>query len=63
MLATSVAAVGVRSKSKLVSDASLRGMSMTVLGIVFVLVSVAGLLEQCAGDAERDAERGEARPG
>jgi hypothetical protein len=44
MLATSVAAVGVRYKARLVTDASLRGMSMTLLAIVFALVSVAGLL-------------------
>jgi len=44
MLTTAVAFVAMRSRSKLVSDASLNRMAMTLLGISFMLASVAALL-------------------
>jgi hypothetical protein len=44
MLATAVAATGVRYRRTLLADARLRSMSGTLLSIAFVLVSVVGLL-------------------
>lgn len=44
MLATAVAFVGVRYRSRLLSDTQLNGMATTLLAICFVLVSVVALL-------------------
>lgn len=44
MLATAVAFVGVRYRSRLLEDAQLRRMAMTLLAICFVLVACVGLL-------------------
>lgn len=44
MLATAVAFVGVRYRSRLVTDAQLRGMATTLLAICFVLVSFVAIL-------------------
>lgn len=44
MLATAVAFVGVRYRSQLLGDASLRRMATTLLAICFVLVAVVGIL-------------------
>jgi hypothetical protein len=44
MLATAVAFVGVRCRSKLLSDASLNRMATALLAICFVLVSYLALL-------------------
>jgi hypothetical protein len=44
ILATSAAAIGVRHRSRVLSDAHLNGMAATLLAICFVLVSFAALL-------------------
>jgi hypothetical protein len=44
MLATAVAYVGVRYRSRLMTDSQLRGMATTVLAICFVLVSFVAIL-------------------
>ncbi|MGH7629517.1 MAG: hypothetical protein ACREOF_09000 [Gemmatimonadales bacterium] len=44
MLATAVAVVGVRYRSKLLSDRQLNGMATTLLAICFLLVSLVGVL-------------------
>jgi hypothetical protein len=44
MLATAVAFVGVRYRSRLLADSQLRGMATTVLAICFVLVSFVAIL-------------------
>jgi hypothetical protein len=44
MLATAVAFVGVRYRSRLMTDSQLRGMATTVLAICFVLVSFVAIL-------------------
>ena len=44
MLATAVAFVGVRYRSRLLNDAPLRHIAMTLLGICFALTSIVGLL-------------------
>ena len=44
MLATAVAFVGMRYRSRLLNDAPLRNMAMTLLAICFVLISAVGLL-------------------
>jgi hypothetical protein len=44
MLATAVAFVGVRYRSRLMTDAPLRGMATTMLAICFVLVSFVAIL-------------------
>jgi len=44
MLATAVAFVGIRYRSRLLNDTPLRNMVMTLLAICFVLISVVGLL-------------------
>ena len=44
MLATAVAFVGVRYRSRLLTDSQLRGMATTVLGICFVLVCCVAIL-------------------
>jgi hypothetical protein len=44
MLATAVAFVGVRYRSRLLTDSQLRGMATTLLGICFVLVCCVAIL-------------------
>lgn len=44
MLATAVAFVGVRYRSRLLTDSHLRGMATTLLGICFVLVCCVAIL-------------------
>ncbi len=44
MLATAVAVVGVRYRSKLLSDRQLNSMATTLLAICFLLVSFVGVL-------------------
>jgi hypothetical protein len=44
MLATAVAFVGVRYRSRLLNDVQMRSIAMTLLAICFVLVSLAALL-------------------
>jgi hypothetical protein len=44
MLATAVAFVGVRYRSRLLSDAQLRSMTTALLAICFLLVSFVALL-------------------
>ena len=44
MMATAAAFIGVRYRSRLLSDPALNGMATTLLAICFVLVSYAAIL-------------------